>query len=90
MKRLFDPKMYEDHAARHKLESEWSGLIHAEFKDGEGDMLTIGDSRILECVVSKIIALVAYNNMEHISEVMLRVHMLARKEYEDKLQGGSI
>ena len=89
MKRLFDPKMYEDHAARHKLESEWSGLIHAEFKDSEGDLLLIGDSRILECVVSKIIASVAYNNLEQIGEVMLRVHMLARDEYEKKLQGGS-
>lgn len=89
MKRLFDPKMFEDHAARHKLETEWSGLIHAEFKDKEGDFLMIGDSRVFECVVSKIIASVAYNNREPIGEVMMRVLMLAREEYENKLQGGS-
>lgn len=89
MKRLFDPKMYEEYAARHKLETEWSGLIHAEFKDGEGDFVLIGDSRVFECVVSKIIASIAYNNQEQIGEVMLRVLMLARKEYENKLQGGS-
>ena len=89
MNRLFDPKMYEDHAARHNLESEWSGLIHAEFKDSEGDLLVIGDNRVLECVAARIIASVAYRNREPIGEVTLRVHRLALNAYEERLQGGS-
>ena len=89
MKRLFDPKMYEDHASRHNLESEWSGLIHAEFKDSEGDLLVIGDTRIVDSVVAKIIASIAYHSRTSISAVMMRVHMLAQIEYEIKLQGGS-
>lgn len=90
MKRLFDPKMYEEYAARHKLETEWSCLIHAEFKDREGDSLYIGDTRAMECIISKIVASIAYKGMEQVGEVMMRVHMLAQAEYNDKLQGGSI
>ena len=90
MKRLFDPKMYEDYAARHKLETEWSGLLHAEFKNKEGDYVMIGDTRVFECVFARIVASIAYNNKEPLSAVMMRVHTLALDEYEIKLQGGSI
>lgn len=90
MKRLFDPKMYEDYAARHKLETEWSCLLHAEFKNQEGDVVYIGDSRAFECVISKIVASIAYNSKQPVSAVMMRVHMLAQDEYEYKIQGGSI
>lgn len=90
MKMLFDPKMYEDYAARHKLETKWSGLLHAEFKDKEGDIVAIGDSRVFECAVARIIALVAYNNREPLGVVTMRVHNLALDEYEEKLKGGSI
>ena len=87
MKRLFDSKMYEDYAARHKLESEWSCLLHAEFKNCEGDVVMIGDSRVYECLIARIVASIAYNSKEPVGEVMMRVHMLACKEYEYKLGG---
>ena len=90
MKRLFDPKMYEDYAARHNLETDWSGLLHSEFKDGVGDLIVIGDNRVLECVIAKVVASIAYNGMEQVGEVMMRVNMLALEEYKIKLQGGSI
>ena len=89
MKRLFDPKMYEEYAARHNLETEWSCLIHAEFKNREGDTVFIGDTRAMECIISNIVASIAYKGKEPVSAVMMRVHMLAQVEYEDKFQGGS-
>lgn len=90
MNRIFDPKMYEDYAARHKLETEWSCLLHAEFKNAEGDIVMIGDSRVYECVIARIVASIAYNSKEQVGEIMMRVHMLAREEYKNKLLGGSI
>lgn len=88
MKRLFDPKMYEEYAARHKLERPNCCLLHAEISDLEGDSVLIGDAYVIEHVLATYVAKISKVSGQDLARITMRINHEARniiKESEDFL-----